>query len=323
MSGVKSMNSLHGNTTQTSHTIPESRRTSPAESLIGHTIAGVRIEKLIGQGGMAEVYLGQHIALNKPVALKILLAHLREDPMLMHMLQTEATALTSMEHPNIVQCIDCNVYQGRPYIIMELINGITLKDRLSYLGKQGLIPALHIVKRVVQSTSAALDYAHARGIVHRDLKPANMMLIDPARILDPTSPLTQDTKVVLTDFGVARLMEATEVRGMVVGTPAYMSPEQSSGKPVDLRADIYSLGVVIYQMLVGEVPSHPALVQTAPGERGESAGLKSSPPAMPNTPKPVRAVVSRALTHQAEARYANAGELALAFERAVRESIFI
>lgn len=312
------MDSKYEKPTRTSKTAPHSSRISTGESLLGHTVAGVRIEKLIGRGGMAEVYLGQHVSLNKPVALKILFAHLREDPTLMHMLQTEAAALISMEHPNIVQCIDCNVYQGRPYIIMELLNGITLKDRLSYLGKQGLLPAMHIVESVIQSTGAALDYAHTHGIVHRDLKPANMMLLDPEGRIDPTLPLSPKTKVVLTDFGVARLMDATEISGMIVGTPAYMSPEQSKGRPVDLRADIYSMGVVLFQMLVGEVPYHTPWVK--PTRQGNGTAPPSSAPVLPNTPETVRAVVSRALTERPEERYARAGELALAFRDAVQAS---
>ena len=139
---------------------------------------------------MAEVFLGHQLRLGRPVAIKILHARVREDPNLLKMLESEAAALTSMQHPNIVRCIDCNVVDGRPYIVMELLDGITLHDRLENLSRDGLLPPLHVVERLIRSTADALDHAHARGVVHRDLKPANIMLLSMAGRWPPCSTST-------------------------------------------------------------------------------------------------------------------------------------
>jgi len=222
---------------------------------IGRTVSGVRIERLLGRGGMAEVFLGHHLRLGRPVAIKILHARVREDPNLLKMLESEAAALTSMQHPNIVRCIDCNVVDGRPYIVMELLDGITLHDRLENLSRDGLLPPLHVVERLIRSTADALDHAHARGVVHRDLKPANIMLLSMAGPIDRALPLPADVQAMITDFGLARLTDAAHsTSGALVGTPAYMSPEQASDRPVDARSDIYALGVILYQLLAGRVP---------------------------------------------------------------------
>jgi len=286
----------------------------PAGSFIGRTVADVRIERLLGRGGMAEVYLGYHTSLGRPVAIKILYAHLRDDPILMQMLKGEAAALVAMKHPNIVHCVDCDVVQGRPYIVMDLLEGITLQARLEHLRQQGLLPPLHVVERVVRSAADALDHAHAQGIIHRDLKPANMMLVGKAGPLDPSVPLPQDVQVVLTDFGVARLMDATESPDMIVGTPAYMSPEQASGNGSDGRSDIYSLGVVLYQMLAGRVPfeGSDGTVWSVLQEH-----LHIPPPIIPNSPQALQQIVDRSLAKEPASRFHRAGDLAGAFGKAI------
>ena len=283
---------------------------------IGRTVSGVRLERLLGRGGMAEVFLGHHLRLGRPVAVKILHARVREDPALLKLLESEAAALTSMQHPNIVRCIDCNVVDGRPYIVMELLDGITLHDRLDQLSGEGLLPPLHVVERLIRSAADALDHAHVRGVVHRDLKPANIMLLSMSGPIDRALPLPADVQAMITDFGLARLMDAAahSITGALVGTPAYMSPEQASDRPVDARSDIYALGVILYQLLAGRVPF---------GQQGGSMASVlyqhafQPPPRVANLPDPLQQVLVRALAKDPGMRYPRAGDLASDLRKAI------
>jgi serine/threonine-protein kinase len=283
---------------------------------LGRLVGDVRIERLLGRGGMAEVYLGRHLRLDRPVAIKILHAHVRQDPYLLKLLEAEAAALTSVRHPNIVQCLDCNVVEGRPYIVMEMLAGITLQDRLEYLNREGLLPPLHVVERLVRSAAAALDHAHGRGVVHRDLKPANIMLLGAGGPLDPSLPLPADVEAMLTDFGLARLASATVASdsGVLVGTPAYISPEQAAGGTGDSRSDVYALGVILYQMLAGRVPFGAG---SEPLAEVLYQHVHQPPPEVPNVSGALRQVLERALAKDPSLRYPRAGELAGDFAKAL------
>jgi tRNA A-37 threonylcarbamoyl transferase component Bud32 len=283
---------------------------------IGHTLSKVTIQKLLGRGGMAEVYLGTHNTLNRPVAVKILHGHLLEDDSLMERFRSEAQAVANLRHPNIIQVFDFDIVEDRPYIVMELLEGPSLADYMDALHKTGQTLPFAVTGRLITGIAGALDYAHGRGIVHRDVKPSNVLLRSEVSSINLVAPLPADVQPVLTDFGVARMANATirTASGAIVGTPAYMSPEQVSGTTVDARSDIYSLGVVLYEMLSGRLPFS--------GEEDTVASalikhITEPPQPLPEVPQVVQAVVFRALAKDRSERYQKASEMALDLRQAL------
>jgi serine/threonine protein kinase len=283
---------------------------------IGRTLSKVTIQKLLGRGGMAEVYLGIHNTLNRSVAVKILHGHLLEDDSLMGRFRSEAQAVANLRHPNIIQVFDFDIVEDRPYIVMELLGGPSLADYLDTLHKTGQTLPFDMTGRLITAVAGALDYAHGRGIVHRDVKPSNVLLRSEAGPINLAAPLPVDVQPVLTDFGIARMANATirTASGAIVGTPAYMSPEQVSGTMVDARSDIYSLGVVLYEMLSGRLPFS--------GEEDTVASalikhITEPPQPLPEVPEAVRAVVFRALAKDRSDRYQKASEIALDLREAL------
>jgi len=209
------------------------------------------IVKKIGGGGMASVHLAVQKSLDRQVVLKIIYPHLAEDEKLVARFEREARAAAMMRHENIVQVIDCGVYADQPYIAMEFVEGLDLKRWMEQHGA----PPLEMALLMLRDICRGLEHAHGHRIVHRDIKPANIML-------------TSDGMIKIMDFGLARRGEETTavtVMGSVLGTPAYMSPEQASGAHVDERGDIFSTGVVAYELLGGRRPfqgeSYSALLQ--------------------------------------------------------------
>ncbi len=265
----------------------------------GDTFGLYRIEREIGRGGMAIVYLAYHQWLERPVALKVLQPQLQQDSNVVARFLVEAKAAARLEHPNIVAVYDAGVADGVHYMAMEYIEGETLADVLARL--DGPAPA-EFVLSVTSQVASALDYAHRRGIVHRDIKPSNILV-------------QENGKVLLTDFGIAHAvgLQSPEEKVAVLGTPEYMSPEQASGRQVDGRSDVYSLGVVVYHMLTGRPPF-----------RGDayreilSAHVNQPPPdpraLNPHLPGGVTAVLQRAMAKNPEQRYPTAG----AFSKALR-----
>jgi tRNA A-37 threonylcarbamoyl transferase component Bud32 len=283
---------------------------------IGRTLSKVTIERPIAKGGMAEIYLGRHETLERPVAVKVLHAYLSEDSQLMARFETEAKAVAALQHPNIVRVYDFDFAEGQPYIVMELIEGPTLAQYLRSLHNMGLLLPLDAVGRQVSGLASALDYAHGRGIVHRDVKPSNVLLRAAGSRVRPGLPLGEDVQPVLTDFGLARITGGSyrTATGTVMGTPAYMSPEQVRGEHVDGRTDIYSLGTMLYEMLAGR-PPFVSEEHTPVGVVFQQ--INQPVPPIANVSPGVQAVVNRALAKPPADRQATAGELADAFVQAL------
>jgi len=198
-----------------------------------------RLEAKLGSGGMSTVYLARDEVLDRPVAVKLMHREMTEQPDQLERFNQEARAVAKLSNPNVVAVIDAGEDQGRPYIVLEYVQGETLKQRISRVGALDATEALAYGLEVAQG----LGVAHERNMVHRDVKPQNVLI-------DSTG------RAKLTDFGIARELndEGVTATGRVIGTTDYVAPEQAMGKEVDPRSDIYSLGIVLYEMLTGDVP---------------------------------------------------------------------
>jgi len=205
----------------------------------GLTIGQYRLIEPAGSGGMAVVWRAYHPRLERYVAIKFLSPQYATDPMFLERFQREARAVSRLEHPNILTIYDYGEQDGWTYMVSPFIGGGTLSAQL----RRGPWTVEEAVA-VLEPLASALDYAHGEGIVHRDIKPSNILFTDRGRL-------------VLSDFGIARILEASTLlshAGLIVGTPMYMSPEQADGQPAGPASDLYSLGVVAYEMLTGRPP---------------------------------------------------------------------
>lgn len=206
----------------------------------GENVGPYRIVEQLGSGGMATVFKAYHPGLDRYVAIKVLHAAFKADPQFFERFQREARIVAKLEHPNIIPVHDFNEHHGEPYLVMRFVEGDTMKPAMH---GQPLPPAE--VLRLMRPVCQALSYAHRQGVLHRDIKPSNIMV-------------AEDGHVYLTDFGLARIVQAGEStlsQDMMIGTPQYISPEQAQGlRDLDGRTDIYSLGVVLYEMFTGRVP---------------------------------------------------------------------
>jgi len=275
------------------------------EDLVGRTVGKYRIVARLGRGGMAEVYKAYQPGLNRYVAVKVLHGHLADDEDFIGRFEREATAVARLRHPHIVQVYDFDVEGGLYYMVMEFVEGPTLKAELHERSLKSQIFSLAETSRIISALGSAIDYAHARGMVHRDLKPANVMF-------------TAEGQVVLTDFGIARIVGATRytMTGAISGTPAYMSPEQGQGERGDERSDIYSLGVVLYEMVTGRVP-FDADTPFAIIMKHINDPLPLPTAVNPDTPEAVERVILKAMSKSPDDRYQSASELAKALREAV------
>src|SRR5436305_2559641 len=263
-------------------------------TILGTTLSGrYRLEARIGAGGMSTVYRALDGTLQRQVALKLLNREVATDSDQLERFRREARAVAQLSHPHIVGVIDAGEDEGRPYIVFEYVEGETLKERIRRMGR---LPISEAVTYAIE-IARALGVAHARHIVHRDVKPQNV-LID------------EEGSAKVTDFGIARTLdeEGLTADGRVLGTTDYVSPEQALGQPVTGQSDLYSLGVVVYEMLTGDVPFK--------GENQVAVAMKHVREEMPDVQhkRPeisaaLAAVVDTATAKRQEDRYANDAEL--------------
>src|SRR4051794_18013550 len=259
------------------------------------------IERKLGSGGMADVYLAEDRELGRPVALKLLNERHANDDQFVERFRREAQSAAGLNHPNIVSIFDRGQAEGTYYIAMEYLDGRTLKELLVRNGPTPVPIAIDYARQIL----GAIAFAHRNGIVHRDIKPHNIVV-------------RKDGRLKVTDFGIARsgASQMTEA-GSIVGTAQYLSPEQARGAPVDARSDLYSLGIVLYEMLTGKVPYT--------GDTPVEIAMKhlSAIPEPPSTlredvPHDLDAVVMRALAKDPDQRYASAEEMDADLARVAR-----
>jgi tRNA A-37 threonylcarbamoyl transferase component Bud32 len=281
---------------------------------IGKTLGKVHIDLMLARGGTAEVYLGTHTTLQNSVAIKMLRNQYQGDPALLERFQREAQTVARLRHPNIVQVYDFDLVDGQPYLVMEYIPGVSLATYLRILHQNNQRLELPMVDRLLTALAGALQYAHESSVIHRDIKPSNILLTSRTVPVTPGKMLPADVEPVLMDFGLVRFMHSSKQtsNGLVVGTPAYMSPEQARGDPIDARTDIYSLGIVLYEILAGSVPF----------EADSTMGLllkhiNEPPPPIPGLPPELQQVIDTALAKNPADRFQTPNELANAFKAVV------
>lgn len=283
---------------------------------IGKTLGKVRIDLLLARGGMAEVYLGMHTTLQRPVAVKLLRNQYQDDPELISRFQREARAVAMLRHPNIVQVFDFDTIYGQPYLVMEYMPGVSLSTYLRSLHPNNEKLELPLVNRLLHALAGALQYAHETGVIHRDVKPGNILLSSRTAPVEIEKPLPSDVQPVLTDFGLVRYLSSASqtATGQIAGTPAYMSPEQARGAQTDERTDIYSLGIVLYELLAGRVPFE------ADTTMGVLLKHIHEPPApIPGLAPELQRIIDRALAKNPTDRFQTPLEFAAAFQEALMD----
>jgi len=278
------------------------------DPLTGRQLANFRIEHLIGQGGMAQVYYGWDVKLERPVAVKVIDARYRDNPIYAERFVREAQSVAAWRHENIVQVYYADDQDGLYYFVMEYIEGLDLRELLfQYAAESELMPHDDVL-RIVHAIANALDYAHQKGVIHRDVKPSNVMVAG-------------DGRVVLTDFGLALDVQEGSL-GQVFGTSHYISPEQArSSADAVPQSDLYSLGVILYEMLVGVVPFD----DPSPASVAVQHLTQPPPPPReinPNLGQETEVVLLKVLSKSPEERYQTGGGVMDALEKALQLSPF-
>lgn len=271
----------------------------------GDNVGPYQVIEQLGHGGMASVFKAYHAALDRYVALKVLHQAFNEDSTFINRFQREAKVVAKLEHPNIVPVYDFAEHEGRPYLVMKFIEGDTLKARMS----AGPLTAKEI-EQVVETVGSAVGYAHRQGVLHRDIKPSNVLI-------------SNENVMYLADFGLARIAQAGESTlsaDSIMGTPQYISPEQAMGKKdLDGKTDVYSFGVMIYEMVVGQVPFNADTPFSIIHDHIYTP-LPLPKIVNPNVPDSVQRVLLKSLAKNRDDRYATVEELIGAFKSAWLEA---
>lgn len=275
----------------------------------GSHIGPYQIVSPIAQGGMGVVYHARQPSLQRDVAIKLLPTQFTQDAEFLARFERESRVLARLRHPNIVQVFDAGASNGQHYIVMEYLSGGTLANELAQLRKNDEALPIQKAVEIAKQIAQALDYAHAKNIVHRDIKPSNILIAD-------------DGRYVLSDFGIVTDNANTKITRTLqtLGTPEYMSPEQANGLAVDRRSDIYSLGVVLYEMLTGAPPFSGGNALSVLNKH-----LTAPPPSLSKIrvgiPTWLQVVVQKTLAKQPEQRYQTAAELIAALQQHSTERV--
>ena len=273
--------------------------------VVGETIAERYVlEEVVGQGGMSTVYKAHDSLLERYVALKVLHQQYNEDDDFVERFKREARSVAQLQHPNIVTVIDRGEEDGRQYIVFEFIDGENLKELVVRKGRLDVRDALEIAHEIAEG----LAFAHENGLIHRDVKPQNVLL-------------NGDGRAKVTDFGIARSLDVEHgvtQTGTILGTSNYLAPEQATGQPVDAHTDVYSLGIVLYEMITGELPF--------PGENFVAIAMMHIQQPSPNVldvrgdvPLRVASMIDRALEKDPEHRFPTMGAFAAEIEASLAE----
>jgi serine/threonine protein kinase len=277
------------------------------EHLAGKKFGVYEIVALLGEGGMASVYKARQPAMDRYVAIKILPQHLAQDPDFVARFEREARILAQLQHPHILPVFDYGNANGYPYLVMPMLAGGTLADTFDKTPQ-----SLQLIRQRMSQIGDALDYAHERGLVHRDVKPSNVLL-------------DERNNCLLSDFGLAKVLESANkitASGGIVGTPYYMSPEQASGNTLDRRTDIYSLGVMLYEMATGRVP-FSADTPIAVVLKHIQDPLPSPRAINPDIPYSLELVIIKALEKDPANRFSTAAEMVTALRSAIPEKTLL